>query len=735
MVVFVLFFIPIPLSATLLPSSISLKSSQNPSALGQAITLTATVTPSNATGSVTFYEGVSVLAASVLADGQATFTTSLLASGSGSLYAYYSGDLNYAASTSAIVTQTVNAAAAAGFAPLLNYPGGVNGDTFAAGDFNGDGKADLVIADTARNTISVFLGNGDGTFQAPVTYISGTYPAAMALGDFNGDGASDIAVGNWDANSVSIFLGNGDGTFRAPSYISITSPAAIAVGDFNADGKADLAVTTNSSQTSGGVSVFLGNGDGTFAAPVNYVFDFAPATVLSADFNGDGKADLLIGSNQNSFNVNILLGNGDGTFQPINDNIIQNDPYLDTYLGPRLSVEDFNGDGKTDLAFVSGNGGTVIVLLGNGDGTFQPAVNYATNSTSLDLLAVGDFNGDGHADIFEIDTGWMLLGNGDGTFQPAVDVGTNCSALASDGSPNLVDVVVTELNGDGRTDVAFLCDYTGNNVVSVLLGATSTNSVTALSVPVSRVSFGQPLSVSATVEGSLAFSVPVGTVNFLDGSTVIGTETLLNGSASFTTSSLAAGLHTLSAGYLGDATTSASNSSPTVVTILKAHQTISLGPLSNQPYGAPPFLVSGTASSGLEVSFHSQTKVVCRANGNTVTLLAVGTCTIQATQAGNANYLGASPVSQSFQVTQATQTIDFGPLPNQVLGAPPFMVNATASSGLKVSFISQTKAVCRGYGTTVTLLAVGTCTIQAMQVGNADYSRSSPRRTELPSDP
>ena len=164
MVFFVLFLVPLPLSATLLPSSISLKSSQNPSGLGQAITLTATVTPSNATGRVTFYEGVSVLAASVLADGQATFTTSLLPSGSGSLYAYYSGDLNYAASTSAIVTQTVNAAAAAGFAALRYYPGGVNGDTFAAGDFNGDGKADLAIADTASNSISVFLGNGDGTF-------------------------------------------------------------------------------------------------------------------------------------------------------------------------------------------------------------------------------------------------------------------------------------------------------------------------------------------------------------------------------------------------------------------------------------------------------------------------------------------------------------------------------------------------------------------------------------------
>lgn len=464
-----------------------------------------------------------------------------------------------------------------------------------------------------------------------------------------------MAVGNWDANSVSIFLGNGDGTFQAPSYISITSPAAIAVGDFNADGKADLAVTTYSSPTSGGVSVFLGNGDGTFAAPVNYVFDFAPATVLSADFNGDGKADLLIGSNQNSFNVSILLGNGDGTFQPINDNIIQNDPYLESYLGPRLSVEDFNGDGKTDLAFVSGNGGTVIVLLGNGDGTFQPAVNYETNLTTLDLLAVGDFNGDGHADILEVDTGWMLLGNGDGTFQPAVDVGTKCGTLAFDGSPNLVGVVVTQLNGDGRTDVAFLCDYTGNNSVSVLLGAASTNSITALSVPVSRVSFGQPLSLNATAHGSLAFSIPAGTVSFLDGNTVIGTETLVNGSARFTTSSLAAGSHTLSANYLGDATTSASDSSPTVVTILKAPQTIEFGPLPNQALGAPPFMVSATASSGLKVSFISQTKAVCRGYGTTVTLLAVGTCTIQAMQAGNGNYSAAVPVEQSFQVTPSRQ--------------------------------------------------------------------------------
>jgi hypothetical protein len=156
--------------------------------------------------------------------------------------------------------------------------------------------------------------------------------------------------------------------------------------------------------------------------------------------------------------------------------------------------------------------------------------------------------------------------------------------------------------------------------------------------------------------------------------------------------------------------------------VTQAPQTITFGTLSNQTYGATPFGVSATASSGLAVSFNSQTAAVCTVSGVTVTIVSAGTCTIQATQGGNANYLPATAVNQSFQVAKANQTISFGTIANRLLGASPFTVSATASSGLAVSFNSQTPAICTASGASVTLAAVGTCTIQATQAGNTDFN-------------
>ncbi|HEX3745446.1 MAG TPA: S8 family serine peptidase, partial [Bryobacteraceae bacterium] len=154
-------------------------------------------------------------------------------------------------------------------------------------------------------------------------------------------------------------------------------------------------------------------------------------------------------------------------------------------------------------------------------------------------------------------------------------------------------------------------------------------------------------------------------------------------------------------------------------------QTIAFGALSNETFGVAPFAVSATATSGLAVSFNSQTSSVCTVSGSTVTLVAVGTCTIQATQAGNASYSAAAAVNQSFSVTNTSQTISFGALSNKTFGVAPFAVSATATSGLAVSFNSQSLSVCTVSGSTVTLVAVGTCTIQATQAGNASYSAAT----------
>jgi hypothetical protein len=185
--------------------TIVLTSSANPAIYGQPVTLTATVTPSTATGSITFYDGVNVLGDSGVQGGQATFTTSMLGSGVHSLKGYYSGDPADTASTSAQLPQTVNAVASAGFGMPLAYPGAFGG-ILATGDFNRDGKADLILA-SGSNEISLLLGNGDGTFHSAVDYAFGAEPGSAAVGDFDGDGLADFAVADYEGNSVSIFLG------------------------------------------------------------------------------------------------------------------------------------------------------------------------------------------------------------------------------------------------------------------------------------------------------------------------------------------------------------------------------------------------------------------------------------------------------------------------------------------------------------------------------------------------
>ena len=155
-------------------------------------------------------------------------------------------------------------------------------------------------------------------------------------------------------------------------------------------------------------------------------------------------------------------------------------------------------------------------------------------------------------------------------------------------------------------------------------------------------------------------------------------------------------------------------------------QTISFAALPNKSLGAVPFNIMATASSGLTVSFASTTASICSVSGNTVTVVTTGLCSIQATQAGNATYAAATPVSQSFQVTGMPQTISFTALANQEIGSPPFAVGATASSGLTVGFASTTASTCSVSGETVTLLATGKCSIQAMQPGNATYAAAKP---------
>jgi hypothetical protein len=286
------------------------------------------------------------------------------------------------------------------------YAAGVGPLAVAVGDFNGDGKPDLAVSNNCPasgcggngpSTVSILLGNGDGTFQPHVDYPVGS-PAGVAVGDFNGDGKVDLAVAN--GNSVAILLGNGDGTFQAAAdYGTAGGTSSVAVGDFNGDGKPDL-VVTNSSDNS--VSIFLNSGSGTFPTRKDYATGDYPTSVVAGDFNGDGKLDLATsecGATPNCAggSASILLGNGDGTFQAHVDYTVGGYPLA-------LTVADLNGDGFLDLAVANSNSasgaspGSVSVLFGKGDGTFQTQQIYPAGLMTSSVV-VGDFNGDGQLDF------------------------------------------------------------------------------------------------------------------------------------------------------------------------------------------------------------------------------------------------------------------------------------------------------------------------------------------------
>ena len=222
-----------------------------------------------------------------------------------------------------------------------------------------------------------------------------------------------------------------------------------------------------------------------------------------------------------------------------------------------------------------------------------------------------------------------------------------------------------------------------------------------------------PFTVSATASSGL----PISFASLTSAVCTVGGSTV---------TIVAAGTCTIQASQAGNATHAAAPNVSRSFVVSKASQTITFGALAGKTYGNPPFTVSAAASSGLAVTFSSTTTPVCTVSGSTVTIVAGGTCTIKASQAGNASYLAANAVNQSFTVARASQTITFAVLANKTYGDPTFTVSATASSGLPVTFSSTTTAVCTVSGSTVTIIAGGTCTINASQAGNPNYLSATP---------
>ncbi len=337
----------------------------------------------------------------------------------------------------------------------LGVPAGDYCGPAVAGDFNGDDKLDLAVADLSNGTVSLIMGNGDGTFQSTTLYVAGEFYfasfASLVTGDFNGDGKLDLAVDRWFDPTLSVVLGRGDGTFQPPQVYQLrygTEAKALVAQDLNGDGKLDLAVA----DYEGAIDVLLGHGDGTFGVgPFHQPLVTAASVYIEAlvagDLNGDGKLDLAA-SSSDTVNIQILLGNGDGTFESAALNPVG-------FTGTAIQLGDFTGDGKPDLMYWGGSArfgddAFIWILAGNGDGTFQAPRSIPHRGSALKVFSVltGDFNGDGKVDLIETDDQpkslGVLLGNGDGTFQVAGESTDTFPSTAAAG----------DFNGDGMTDMA-----------------------------------------------------------------------------------------------------------------------------------------------------------------------------------------------------------------------------------------------------------------------------------------
>jgi hypothetical protein len=415
----------------------------------------------------------------------------------------------------------------------------------------------------------------------------------------------------------------------------------VAVADVNGDGKPDLIVANGN----GSVGVLLGNGDGTFQAAMSYGSGGASASsVAVADVNGDGKPDLLVANHCASSDCangsgGVLLGNGDGTFQAA-VSYSSGGLYTDAVV-----LGDLNRDGKLDLVVASEYAsssavttGSVGVLLGNGDGTFQAAVSTSTPTPlgGIRSLAMADFDGDGKLDLAVGAGNFLLLGNGDGTFQTPIVLGA--------GGPG---IAVGDFNRDGKPDLAI-------GGITVLMNISVFPTTTTITSSSNPSTFGQSVTFSATVTPK-ASGMPTGTVTFMNGSKILGTSPLNGGTAKFSTAALAVGRHCITAAYSGDTNFAVSKSPALHQLVNRATTTTMLASSLNPPTLTATVVPQYSGIPTGTVTFKNGATIMgkVRLRGGRAIFNKVfesaGTKSITASYSGNANFTPSSAgLTQTF---------------------------------------------------------------------------------------
>lgn len=533
----------------------------------------------------------------------------------------------------------------AGFQTTVPYQTGVIGANFVvAADVNGDGFPDIVVA--TNNGVTVMLNNGNGTFGAPSLDVGGDYATwgvsseSVAVADVNGDGLPDIVVTNYCAQTptgcygIAVLLGNGDGTFQAAIGYDTAGLAtgAVVVGDVNGDGFPDL-VVTNECQvyTCAGGSLKLLLNHGDGT--------FARGTEIS-----DSKGPVAIGTMTNDGNLDlvtpagVMLGNGDGTFQPANGLVVAG--------ANSITLADVNNDGHLDVVVTLTK--TVAVQLGNGDGTLQSANTFKTGGLNPLWVAVADVNGDNNPDLAvanecSVLTGGtcggapsvaILAGKGDGTFYSPVTFATGGYIATS--------VAVADVNQDSKIDlvVSNACAGPapadcGSGSVGVLINNFIASTTTKVMSSLNPSVLGQSVTFTATVGWQYGF-VPTGEmVNFSSGTSFLGSAPLnSSGLAVFTTSTLPGGTHTIKAAYVGDAYFNPSSSSVSqVVEPYSTSTTVSSNPTPSSNYGEPVTLMAVVSCISSTCNGHIPTGKVTFKNGTTT----IGTSTLDPTGTATLN--------------------------------------------------------------------------------------------------